>query len=87
MFSNSKVVPYPVHVKEYFYLSGVHYIKSNNKYYQSFTYNKFGFISFDKTRNFYEKISKKEYLNKKQEFNLHLELELDIRKRIQLVLF
>lgn len=82
-----RLIPFPYSYTEYFYHNGEHFFKSHKGYFRSLVLNKYGFISFDKTRNFYEKIGKKEYLNKKYEYELSIKIINHVSTRVQLTLF
>ncbi|WP_373002197.1 hypothetical protein [Sulfurimonas sp.] len=85
--SGLTLIPYPKFVTEYFYLIGTHYVHNSNGYYRSYANNKLGLVSFDEKRCFYEKIGKKEYLEKKSEFDLALKIANVIKDKIQLTMF
>lgn len=84
IFKSKKIFPFPQNTNDYFYLMGVHYTSTSSGYYCSYSSNQYGFVSFDKTRCFYEKISKREYFDKKNDFILACDLISDVKQRIQL---
>lgn len=81
------LIPYPSHPTDYFYHMGIHYVRSSRGYYSSVILNKYGFVSFEKDRNFYEKIGKKEFSNKKYEYELSIKIFNEVSTRVQLTLF
>ncbi len=85
MLSNSlKLIPCPSILHEDFYLKGHYFIKFTLGYFRSHILNEYGFTVFDKRRNLYEKISKKEYYDSKKELENSSNLKA---KGVQLSLF
>lgn len=64
-----KLFTFPSFPREYFYYLGSHYVSSNNGYFRSYSLNEYGMISFDKTKCYYEQISKKEFVKFKDDFD------------------